>query len=337
MCPSSVKGRTDLSSATADTLDEVTSSSSRSNSAVRLTAHRRGRDAAEVRARGRVVAGRYHLRELLGSGAMGTVWRAHDRTLRVTVAVKLLSTPIGAQAAEISERFRFEAQVAARLGRETRHIVAVHDVGEDEIEGLYLAMEYVPGLTLQEDLSISGPMEPARLALLLEQIGEALALAHRSGIVHRDIKPSNVLLAAGPRGSPCAKLADFGIAKGFDRHLRVDFPRETALGLVLGTPPYMSPEQACDDRTDAQADLWALAVVAYEALTGQKPFPGRSAGEVLASVLKGRPPLSTMRRDLPPALESWFGRAFALPTAGRFSSAEEMVSAYRVAIGRPVR
>ncbi|WP_437281311.1 serine/threonine-protein kinase [Sorangium sp. So ce375] len=278
---------------------------------------------------GRVVGGRYRLLHPLGQGAMGEVWRAHDNVRRFDVALKFLVLPRQNLAIDVMERFRFEAQVAAQLGRKTDFIVTVHDAGEDAEAGPYLVMEYVHGRSLRQLIHERGPVPAADLAALLRQIGEALAVAHGLGIVHRDIKPSNILLREGRDGRLRAKVADFGIAKWIRQDLAADFPRQTADGVVLGTPGYLSPEHTCDGQSDPQLDMWALAVVAHVALTGQQPFAGRTIADVLASIIEGaRPPLSTLCPDAPPALETWFARAFALDPAERFPSIEPMISAF---------
>ncbi|WP_437592543.1 protein kinase domain-containing protein [Sorangium sp. So ce1000] len=283
---------------------------------------------------GRVVGGRYRLVHPLGQGAMGEVWRAHDSVRRFDVALKFLVLPRQNLAIDAMERFRFEAQVAAQLGRKTDFIVTVHDAGEDPEAGPYLVMEYVRGRSLRQLIHERGPVPAADLAALLCQIGQALSVAHGLGIVHRDIKPSNILLREGRDGRLRAKVADFGIAKWIRQDLAADFPRQTADGVVLGTPGYLSPEHTCEGHADPQLDMWALAVVAHVALTGQQPFAGRTIADVLASILEGaRPPLSSLCPGAPPALETWFARAFALDPAERFPSIEPMISAFVAAVG----
>ncbi|WP_437580799.1 protein kinase domain-containing protein [Sorangium sp. So ce887] len=284
----------------------------------------------------RIVAGRYKLVHPLGHGAMGEVWRAHDRVRRFDVALKFLVLPRQNLAIDFMERFRFEAQVAAQLGRKTDLIVTVHDAGEDPETGPYLVMEYVRGRSLRQLIQERGPVPAVELAALLCQIGEALSVAHGLGIVHRDIKPSNILLRNGRDGRLRAKVADFGIAKWIRQDLAADFPRQTAEGVVLGTPAYLSPEHTCDGHADPQLDMWALAVVAHVALTGQQPFAGRNIADVLASILSsGRPPLSTLSPGAPPQLESWFARAFALDPAERFPSIKPMIASFVAAVGAP--
>ncbi|WP_437726401.1 serine/threonine-protein kinase [Sorangium sp. So ce861] len=288
--------------------------------------------------RNQVVAGRYKLLRLIGRGAMGEVWLAHDRALRIDVALKLLTVQREGQAGTALERFRFEAQLAAQLAQKTDHVVAVRDVGSDPDVGPYLVMGYVRGRSLRQLMQERGPMSPAELAPLLGQIGEALSVAHGLGIVHRDVKPTNVLLEEERNGEVRAKVADFGIAKWIRKDLPADFPRRTADGVVLGTPAYLSPEHACDGDTSPHSDMWALAVVSYEALTGQLPFPGQTMSDVLASILaSAQPPRSSLCPGAPPALSGWFARAFALDPAERFPSIEAMVAAYEAAVGSPAR
>ncbi|WP_437320913.1 protein kinase domain-containing protein [Sorangium sp. So ce385] len=294
-----------------------------------------GRDGTRAKLQlGRLVAGRYRLVHPLGHGAMGEVWRAHDGVRRFDVALKFLVLPRQSLPIDAMERFRFEAQVAAQLGRKTDLIVTVHDAGEDPEVGPYLVMEYVRGRSLRQLIQERGPVPAAELAALLSQIGEALSVAHGLGIVHRDIKPSNILLREGRDGRLRAKVADFGIAKWIRQDLPADFPRQTAEGVVLGTPAYLSPEHTCDGHADPQLDMWALAVVAHVALTGHQPFAGGNIADVLASILAGeRPSLSTLVPEAPPELEAWFARAFALNPEERFPAIKPMVSAFVAAVG----
>ncbi|WP_437563321.1 protein kinase domain-containing protein [Sorangium sp. So ce542] len=294
-----------------------------------------GRDGTRAKLQpGRLVAGRYKLAHPLGHGAMGEVWRAHDGVRRFDVALKFLVLPRQSLPIDPMERFRFEAQVAAQLGRKTDLVVTVHDAGEDPAVGPYLVMEYVRGRSLRQLIQERGPVPASELAALLSEIGEALSVAHGLGIVHRDIKPSNILLREGRDGRLRAKVADFGIAKWIRQDLPADFPRQTAEGVVLGTPAYLSPEHTCDGHADPQLDMWALAVVAHVALTGHQPFAGGTIADVLASILAGeRPSLSTLAPEAPPELEAWFARAFALNPEERFPAIKPMVSAFVAAVG----
>ncbi|AGP37934.1 serine/threonine-protein kinase [Sorangium cellulosum] len=288
------------------------------------------------RLRGRLVGGRYRLEHPLGRGAMGEVWRAHDSVRRADVALKFLVVARSGRNVDAIERFRLEARVAARLGQKTGGVVAVHDAGEDPAAGPYLVMEYVRGRSLRQLLDERGKMPAVELAALLRQLGEALSVAHGLGIVHRDVKPSNILLVEGSDGHLCTKITDFGIATWVGQDRPTDFRRRTADGVVLGTPAYLSPEHTCDGQAGPQLDLWSLAVVAHEALTGQQPFPGRNLAAVLASILVGaRPPVTTLCPEAPPALEAWFARAFAIAPSERFPSVEAMIAAFAAAAGAP--
>lgn len=289
--------------------------------------------AAPSTRQGRVIAGRYRLLELIGRGAMGEVWRTRDDRRRTDVALKFLTLPREGQVIDAMERFRFEAQVAAHLGTKTDLIVAVRDVGEDPAIGPFLVMDWVRGGSLRQLITEHGPMSPAAFAPLLTEIAKALSVAHSLGIVHRDIKPTNVLITEGRHGRLRAKVTDFGIAKWIRQDLPADFPNGTAEGIVLGTPAYLSPEHVTEGYASPHSDMWALAIVTYEVLTGQRPFAGRTMADVLSSVLAGeRPPVTTLCPEAPPELEAWFVRAFALDPAERFSSVEQMVTAYCAAI-----
>ncbi|WP_437991492.1 protein kinase domain-containing protein [Sorangium sp. So ce145] len=318
----------------ADSARAIAARSDRSGDAAPASSAVGRGDVAQDPRRNQLVAGRYKLSRLVGRGAMGEVWLAHDRALRIDVALKLLTVQRESQADTALERFRFEAQVAAQLAQKTDHVVAVHDVGNDPAVGPYLVMGYVRGRSLRQLMQERGPISPAELAPLLGQIGEALSVAHGLGIVHRDIKPTNVLLEEERNGDVRAKVADFGIAKWIRKELPADFPRRTIGGVVLGTPAYLSPEHACDGDTNPHSDMWALAVVSYEALTGRLPFPGHTMSDVLASILaSAQSPRSALYPEALPALSAWFARAFALNPAERFPSIEAMVAAYKAAVG----
>ena len=288
--------------------------------------------------RGAIIAERYQLAERLGRGGMGEVWSARHLTLHTEVAVKFPSLAVRGRAATAAmERFRFEAQIAARLGRETRHVAAVHDAGCDAA-GPYLVMEYVRGPTLQQELDDRVTLSLPRVTAIVTQVAEALAVAHAYGVVHRDLKPSNLLLATDPAGGLLVKVADFGIAKALRVDLGADLPGDTTGGFMLGSPPYMSPEQMAGRAAAAQGDLWSLAVIAYEGITGRLPFAGRSFAELLVSLASGRfDAVSALRPGLPVAVDAWFRRALAKDPARRFGSAREMAAALDLAMAGPAR
>jgi hypothetical protein len=308
-----------------------------------VTAHdTAGGTAGAAYAPGTLVAGRYRLVRKLGEGGMAEVWLAVHEALKKEVAVKFATAPEPyGLVPETLARFRFEAQVSAQLGERTRHVVCVHDAGEHDAgpRGAvpFLVMDYVRGPTLAHLLAVEGPMAAERFAGVLDQVADALGAAHAMGIVHRDLKPSNLMLADEPGGSTTVKLADFGIAKAVRKDLALDRPKETAFGLRMGSPAYMSPEQVTGSgEVGVQTDLWALGVVAYEALTGQDCFRASSMPQLYSGICTARfEPASSVRADLPRALDAWFARAITVEPSDRFPSADEMARSFRLALGRP--
>lgn len=227
---------------------------------------------ADDHARGAgMVAGRYRLERPLGSGAMGDVHLAWDRQLERRVALKFLRAGTAAADPTSVARFRAEARAAARL--EHPHVATVYDTGETDDRQLFIAMAYYPGETLRERIA-RAPLAPADALRIAAQVAGALAAAHAAGIVHRDVKPANVLFDA--EGG--ARLADFGIAK------LLEDPTVLTRDAAVGTPAYMSPEQARGDSVDPGADLWALGVMLHEMLTGSRPKPGSNAGALTESL-----------------------------------------------------
>ena len=207
---------------------------------------------------------RYELKERLGTGGMGEVWRAMDPRLQRPVAIKRLKGDLVRHRGAL-ERFLIEARAVARLNH--RNIIQVYDFGSDP-QGPYLVMELVEGKSLTSRLQESGPLEPGVAIGLVSQVCDALAMAHRTGIVHRDVKPANILLTSD--GVP--KLGDFGLAR-----LETADHGQTQAGAVLGTPDFMAPEQRADARrADARSDLWSLAATLYQLVTGQTPRVIRS-------------------------------------------------------------
>ncbi|WP_437676485.1 serine/threonine-protein kinase [Sorangium sp. So ce131] len=283
-----------------------------------------------------LVEGKYRLVRPLGRGGMAEVWLAAHVHLKTELAIKFLSVTLTGdpeRSRTILERFRFEAQISARLSARTRHIVAVYDAGvHDDIP--YLVMEYVKGRTLYAEVTEKGPIDPLRFADLLDQIADALTVAHELGIVHRDLKPSNVMLFEDPDGAPAVKVADFGIAKAIRGNLGLDRPKETDEHVMLGSPNYMSPEQLTSPlEVDAHSDIWALGVLAYEVLTDWPPFQGDTIAEIIIAIsTREIEPATKIRRSLPRGLDGWFARALAKEPARRFASVGEMARAYRAAL-----
>ena len=259
----------------------------------------------------------YTLLEPIGHGGMAVVYRAHQESLDRTVAVKVLSESLAA-APEFLERFRREARTAANL----RHpnLITVHDFGEDERGVPYLVLEYIEGATLA-DLMDAG-LDDERIPDLLDQIAAGLDYAHARGVIHRDIKPGNVLMTADGR----AVLADFGLAWLLESaHL-------TLTGGVIGTPEYMSPEQAAGDPIDYRSDVYALGVVLFEMLAGERPFEAESPiGLLLKHLQAPVPSVRALRPELSPAVDEVVHRALAKDPDDRFASAGELARALRQA------
>ncbi len=285
---------------------------------------------------GRIVGGRYELVRLLGRGSMGAVWLANHITLGEQVALKLMAPMDEADAVEdattSAARFRFEAQIAARLSRKTGHVVRVTDHGQ-EGPVPYLVMELLDGQTLERALICRGRMGLADVAELVTQIARGLEAAHSEGILHRDLKPANVFLAESSDGKRVVKLLDFGVARGHGSQ-RLGSPFATAKGLIVGTLGYMSPEQAAASEIDVRSDLWALAAIAYEALTCELPVAGADAEQMLANLRAGHVvPVRQRRPDLSEAVERFFERAFAPRIEDRYGTCAELAGAFQVAVG----
>ena len=259
----------------------------------------------------------YTLLEPIGHGGMAVVYRARQETLDRTVAVKLLSENLAASA-EFMERFRREARTAANMNHP--NVITVHDFGQDDRGVPYLVLEYIEGSTLA-DLMDAG-LDDERIPDLLDQIAGGLDYAHARGVIHRDIKPGNVLMTEDGR----AVLADFGLAWLLEgAHL-------TQAGGVIGTPEYMSPEQAAGEPIDHRSDVYALGVVLYEMLVGERPFIAETPiGVLLQHLQQPAPSILSVRPDLPKAVGNVLDRALAKDPAERFGSAGELARAFRLA------
>ena len=251
---------------------------------------------------------------------MGDIYLATDDTLGREVVVKVLSERYAADEA-ITERFKREGLAAARLSGESG-AVTIFDVGEWEGRP-FIVMEHLGGGSLEERLAREGAQPPARALAWLEQAAATLDSAHRHGVVHRDIKPANLLLDSHDD----LHVADFGIASA------AGLDSMTLTGTVLGTAGYLSPEQARGERAGPASDLYALAVVAYELLSGQRPFENDSpTAEAVAHVHAPVPSIAALRKNLPAELDGVFRRALAKDPAARFDSASEFVSEVRKAL-----
>jgi serine/threonine-protein kinase len=279
---------------------------------------------------GSLVAGRYEVDSLLAQGGYGRVFLAHHAQLRSKVALKLLR-PVMAESPAVRRRFLREARVVA--GMDHPNIVTIHDLGELPDGQLFLAMEYIEGAPLSELLAARALSAPRALDIL-RQCARGLDYAHRRGVVHRDFKPANAMVSSLDAEHDFVRLIDFGIVKRYQE--ADDDPSSehsdplTGSHAIVGTPAYMAPEQIRREHIGPPADQFALAVVAFEALTGRRPFVGRSPVEVLSSRLSGPPArLGALLSGGPAseALNAVFRRALAVDPAERFSSCGAFVEA----------
>ena len=258
---------------------------------------------------GSILGGRYRLDQVLGQGGMATIFRATDDKLAREVAVKVLRPEFGADK-EFVERFRREAQAAASLSH--LNIVQVYDFGTDPA-GPYIVMEQVAGGDLSIVLGERGALPPTAVARTGQQVADALAAAHASGLVHRDIKPSNILLSPDGR----VQVADFGIARA------VAASQVTVTGITLGSVLYFSPEQARGDLATSASDIYSLGLVLYEMLTGQRAFTGDSPAAVAVARLSGGVPSPmVLRPEVPPSLDAIVRWCLAPDPAARPSAVD---------------
>lgn len=274
------------------------------------------RQAAEARR-----LGQYVLREQLGAGGMGEVYRAEHVLLRRPCALKVIR-PERAGDPKNLRRFEREVQVTATLTHP--NTVQIFDYGHAEDGTFYYVMEYLPGLTLEEVVKCDGPLPPARAVHFLRQLCGALKEAHDRGLIHRDIKPGNVMVCERGGIPDVAKLLDFGLV--LPLLSESDGEKLTQDGTVTGTPAYLSPEQADGgDKVDTRSDIYSLGALAYFLLAGQPPFAGRSGVKMLAAHLYEKPePVSARRPDVPADLEAVVLRCLAKEPECRFPDVESL-------------
>jgi serine/threonine protein kinase len=277
---------------------------------------------------GMVVADRYELDRELGHGGMGAVWLAHHTQLDTPCAIKFIHAE-SANQSEVRARFEREAKAAAQI--RSSHVVQILDYGVwGDVP--YIAMEYLQGEDLAARLKQRSRLTPSEASSIITQVGRALTKAHSAGLVHRDLKPENIFLVAED-DQEIAKVLDFGIAKSHEMLLSAG--NNTKTGSLLGTPHYMSPEQAQGTKAvDHRSDLWSLAVVAYRCLTGRLPFESDALGDLLLKIIVQPLPIpSSIEGSVPPGFDAWWARATDRDPSGRFQSAREMTESLAVALG----
>ena len=258
--------------------------------------------------------GPYEILEPLGAGGMGEVYRARDTRLDRDVAIKVLPADVAGSADRLA-RLRREARLLAQLSHQ--HVAQVH--GVEEHDGtFFVVMELAPGETLDERMRGRGALPLAEVLPIAEQLCRGLAAAHAQGIVHRDLKPSNITVAEDASGRLSVKILDFGLAKAFsnseDTTGLTSSPTELAAtrdGVIQGTAPYMSPEQARGKAADQRTDVWAFGTVLYEMLAGRRAFDGATVSDVIAAILQREADLGALRHDVPPEMHRVLRRCLA--------------------------
>lgn len=279
-------------------------------------------------AEGLTLAGRYRLISKLGQGGMGSVWRAEHLTLGIPVAVKLIDASI-AQSEEALARFRREAQAAAEL--RSAHVVHIIDYGVEDSTP-YIAMELLEGESLSARLERVGRLTPADTVSILSQVTRALTRAHQQHIIHRDLKPENIFIVQ-EGDDEVVKVLDFGIAKklGLDS---TSSGVKTHTGAMLGTPYYMSPEQAKGHpNVDHRTDIWSLGIITYECLTGVRPFERETLASLLIAICTEPLPIPSQIAAVPRGFDAWFARVASRDVSARFQSVSEAITQLREVCG----
>jgi eukaryotic-like serine/threonine-protein kinase len=278
-----------------------------------------------MEAGGGTLSGRYETAEKLGTGGMSNVWKATDRILERTVAVKVLAEHLSDDERFVA-RFRREALAVAKLIHP--NIVQVYDTGVDDGRH-YIVMEYVEGRSGAQILQRSGPVEPEVAAEIGAQACAGLDYAHRRGIIHRDVKPGNLMIVGGPvgGGEMIVKLTDFGIARAIEQ------TRITQVGSVVGTAAYLAPEQVRGEEATPATDVYALGVVLYQFLTGRLPYEGSSLAELAVRQQNEKPlPPDTYNSEVPETLGAAVLRALEGDPNRRYGSADELAAGLRLGL-----
>jgi serine/threonine-protein kinase len=271
---------------------------------------------------GELIQSRYRLQRLLGSGASGSVWAARNELIDRDVALKIMRPDVAEDAVAL-QRFFNEAKASGRV--RSPSIVEILDLGQAEDGSPFLVFELLEGEGLDEKLRREGTVAPEMLMEMLVGVARALELAHAQGIIHRDLKPANIFVTRGHNGQPIAKILDFGISKMFDTGHNFTLTRT---GTVVGSPAYMSPEQAAGkEDIDGRADVWSLGVVMYEALTGTLPHQAANYNQLMVRILtQDCDSVATRKPDLPPSVAAIVDACLKRERDARTSNAGTLAS-----------
>ncbi len=280
-----------------------------------------------------LIAGKYHLVHLIGRGGMGSVWEARHASLGTRFAIKFIEAEY-ADSQEARSRFDKEARAAATI--QSKHAIQIYDHGVTEDGKPYIVMELLQGEPLDKRIERLGRLSLIDTARIVQQVSRGLARAHERGIVHRDLKPENIFLVRTPdEDDEIAKVLDFGIAKVQNSPHNPGVSSSTKTGAVLGTPFYMSPEQARGLRNvDHRTDVWSLGVIAFKCVSGVLPFDGESVGDLLVKICTSPIPVpSQVVAGVPSSFDAWFMRALERDPERRFSSVQELAEGLAFAAG----